>query len=240
MVMKMIGKGLLKGLAITFKHTFEKDITIQYPEERPFLQERFRGCLAFDFSRCIACGMCSKACPNRVLSLETTQREGSKKKFLLSYTIDLQYCMFCNLCVEACPVNCLYFTHDFELTRSRREDIKMVYSRPPELALPEETEAEGQEDMKAAPDELTEAEARRLKQLEAMKTALGRNPVKLLAKLLDAEDERLILAELLAADEKKRDKMAEMMISDMDKARKVAQAFVAREKKNCRQEGDGE
>ena len=65
-----------------------------------------------------------------------------------------------------------------------------------------------------------------------MKTALVINPVKLLAKLLDAEDERLILAELLAADEKKRDKMAEMMISDMDKARKVAQAFVAREKKN--------
>jgi NADH-quinone oxidoreductase subunit I len=131
----MYGKGLLKGLGITLKHAFEKDLTIQYPEEMPFLQTRFRGCLAFDFKKCIVCGMCTKACPNNVLSFETLEEEGSKKKKLLSYTIDLQYCLFCNLCVEVCPASCLYFTHDFELTKYKREEIKIVYHRPAELEV---------------------------------------------------------------------------------------------------------
>lgn len=130
----MLGKGLLKGMGITFKHTFEKkDLVVQYPEQMPHLQERYSGSLAFRFDKCIACGICTRTCPNRVLSMETAQVEGSKKKKLLSYTIDLQYCMFCNLCVEACPTDALYFSHDFELSKYNRSDIAVVYHRPPEM-----------------------------------------------------------------------------------------------------------
>ncbi|PKM75938.1 MAG: hypothetical protein CVU90_15075 [Firmicutes bacterium HGW-Firmicutes-15] len=233
----MYGKGLLKGLGITLKHTFEKDITIQYPEEMPFLQERFRGCLSFDFGKCIACGLCTKACPNNVLSFETVKEEGAKKKKLLNYTIDLQYCLFCNLCVEVCPTNTLYFTHSFELTKFKREDIKIVYHRPPELdLLPEEKETGNLEVQVEMPD-ITEAEAKRLKQLEAMKTALGKNPQKVLSKVLDTEEDIAIMANLMASDEKKLFKMAELMLGDREKARKIAQAFVNKEKKDRQQEG---
>ena len=75
----MYGKGLVKGLGITLKHLFEKDISIQYPEQRPFLQDRFRCCLTFDFPKCIACRACIRACPNNVLSLETDPNEKGKK-----------------------------------------------------------------------------------------------------------------------------------------------------------------
>src|SRR5437763_1548844 len=91
---RMFGKGLIKGLEITLKHDLEKDISIQYPEERQYLHDRFSGCLSFDFPNFIACGLCTKSCPNNVLSFETIKAEGAKKKQVQSYTIDLQYCLF--------------------------------------------------------------------------------------------------------------------------------------------------
>ncbi|MDD3365409.1 MAG: NADH-quinone oxidoreductase subunit I [Syntrophomonas sp.] len=233
----MYGKGLLKGLGITFKHTFEKDITIQYPEEMPFLQDRFRGCLAFDFGKCIACGLCTKACPNNVLSFETAKEEGAKKKKLLSYTIDLQYCLFCNLCVEVCPTNTLYFTHNFELTKLNREEIKIIYHRPPELDLLSEEKKTDNPGVQVEPSDAAETEAKRIKQIEAMKMALGKNPLKALGKVVDGEEDIAILSALIATDEKKLSKIAELMVDDREKARKIAQAFVSKEKKDRQKEG---
>jgi NADH-quinone oxidoreductase subunit I len=224
----MIGKGLLKGLGITFKHTFEKDKTIQYPEQRPFLHNRFRGCLEFEADKCIACGLCAKACPNNVLEVETATEEGSKKKKLVRYNIDLQYCMFCNLCVEACPHDCLRFNHNFELTQGQRSDIKMSYE-PSHHAEQPSTEPD------AAEDEALRA--KRIKQLEAMKTALLKSPDKTLARILDQPDDIPVLAELLKTDEKRLTMIAELMLNDREKARKVGQALVNQQKKAQEKEG---
>lgn len=234
----MYGKGLIKGLGITFKHTFEKDITIQYPEQMPYLQNRFRGCLEFDFSKCIACGLCTKACPNNVLKLETAAVEGSKKKKLMRYIIDLQYCMFCNLCVEACPHDCLSFNHNFELSKYKRDDIKIIYDRPPELDQATEL-PETAEDKKKPNSSIDEeaARAKRTKQVEAMKNALINNPQKTLGKLIEPEEDIAILAGLITADEKKLVKIAELMLDDREKAGKIAQALVNKEKKQRNKEG---
>jgi NADH-quinone oxidoreductase subunit I len=243
----MFAKGLFKGLGITLKHAFEPDMTIQYPEEMPFLEERYRGRLAFYFEKCISCGLCTKACPNRVLSFETAKEEGAKKKKLLNYTIDLQYCMFCNLCVEICPTSSLYFSHDFELAKYNRDEIKIFYHRPPELDLvPDEpvpagpgvtSEATGTTTGVTASALSTETDAKRFKQVEAMKTVLAKNPHKALGKVLEGEEAINILAELIAADAKKLAKLAELMIDDKDKAQKFAAALVIKAKKERPQEG---
>ncbi|MCX5779379.1 MAG: NADH-quinone oxidoreductase subunit I [Firmicutes bacterium] len=245
----MFGKGLLKGLGITLKHAWEPDMTIQYPEEMPFLEERFRGRLAYIYSRCIACNLCVIACPNRVLSFETAVQDGTKKKKVLSYTIDLQYCLYCNLCVEICPTTTLYFSHDFELAKYNRDEIKIVYYRPPELDLvPEKPAADGSgatgQPLDSAPTPNMQAEppgaeldAKRLKQVEAMKTVLGKNPHKALAKILEGEADIDILAGLIAADGKKLTKLAELMIDDKDKAQKLATALVNKAKKDASAEG---
>ncbi|HEX3010841.1 MAG TPA: NADH-quinone oxidoreductase subunit I [Syntrophomonadaceae bacterium] len=234
----MFGKGLLKGLGITFKHTFEREITVQYPEQMPFLQNRFRGCLEFDFTKCIACGLCTKACPNNVLKLETAAVEGSKKKKLMRYIIDLQYCMFCNLCVEACPHDCLSFNHNFELSQLKRDDIRIIYDRPAELDQADPpAAADGQERQSSAAADEGAAQAKRIKQLEAMKNALTKNPQKTLGKLIEQEGDIEILSALITADEKKLAKIAELMIDDREKAVKIAQAFVNKEKKDRNKEG---
>jgi NADH-quinone oxidoreductase subunit I len=226
----MFGKGLLKGLKITFGHTFEKKDTVQYPEQMPHLENRFRGSLQFEPDKCKACGLCTKTCPNGVLTLETVKDPETNKKRPVSYTINLQYCMFCNMCVEACPASCLYFDHNFELAQYNREDIKKIYTFP---AVPQEAPA----DKPAAADEDQE---RKAKQLKAMQTALKTNPAKLLTKLLESEEQAAILAEVLAGDEKKADRLAELMTGDREKAKKVAVAMVNKELKDREKAEGGE
>ena len=228
----MFGKGLIEGLGITLKHAFEKDITIQYPEEHPYLQNRYRGCLAFDFPKCIACNLCTKACPNNVLSFETFTAEGSKKKKVQSYTIDLQYCLFCNLCVEVCPTSTLSFNHDFELSTYNRKDIKIVYHRPPELDLVPEEKEEESPGVKVELPDTSETDTKRLKQIEAIKTVLGKTPQKSLAKILASEEDIAIMTTLMSADDKKLSKLAELLVDDRDKAAKLAQAWVNKDKRD--------
>lgn len=224
----MNGQGLIKGLGITLKHFFQKEITEQYPDVMPKLAPRFRGRLCYEFEKCIACGICINNCPNDVLSLESEKSEKSKKKKLLSYTIDFQYCMFCNLCVESCPTNCLYFDHEFELSQFKREDIKMIYLRPEGLDEGEESQEEEQEDKEQ-------------KQILAMLKALQKSPSKVLSKLLKGEEDINILSELIQSDQKTAGKIAELMVKDKEKAVKVAAGFIKKEKKNrAQQETSGE
>lgn len=217
----MYGTGLIKGLGITLKHTFEREITQQYPEQMPVLPERFRGNLQFEFQDCIACEMCTKVCPNNVLSLETFRDEKTNKKKLLSYSIDFQYCMYCNFCVESCPKHCLYFDHNFELAQYQRENIKKVYQRPQELV------AESTSDEK------------KQKQIEVMISALQKNAPKVLGKLLEDEEMGKILATVLAADEDKLQKMAVLIVEDSNKAKKIGGALVNKAVKEQDHPGEG-
>lgn len=217
----MTGKGLIKGLGITLKHFFEKEITEQYPEVMPKLPERYRGSLQFDADKCIACSICVNNCPNDVLTLETVKDEKTKKKKLLSYSIDLQYCMFCNMCVEGCPTKCLSFDKNFELSKFNRDEIKMVYRRP-----------EGLDDDAGEAEISQPEEDKQQKQIDAMNKALVKNPQKVLARVLETEEDVNILSELVQKDEKVAGKMAELIIIDKEKAAKVAAGFVKKEKKN--------
>lgn len=220
----MYGKGLLKGLKITLGHTFEKkDTVVRYPEQMPHLENRFRGCLQFEPATCIACGICTKTCPNGVLDLETVKDPVSNKKKPVSYTINLQYCMFCNMCVEVCPKSCLHFDHNFELAKYNREDIKMTYTFP---AVPDAPESDDK------PAEANPDEEKKAKQLKAMVTALNTNPAKVLSKLLENEEQAAILGAALTGDEKKIGRLAELMVDDRDKAKKVAVAMVNKELKD--------
>jgi len=224
-VSKVYGTGLLKGLGITLKHTFEREITQQYPEQMPVLPQRFRGNLQLEFQDCIACEMCTKVCPNKVLSLESVRDEKTKKKKLLSYTIDFQYCMYCNFCVENCPQHCLYFDHNFELAQYHREDIKNVYLRPQELAAD-------------LPLEVSASEEKKQKQINVMIDALQKNAPKILSKLLEDEEKGKILATVLASDQDKLEKIAVLMVEDIDKAKKVAGAYANKAAKEHSGEGD--
>ena len=66
---------ILKGMLITLREFFRKPVTIQYPEHKPKISERFRGehRLTKDeqgHMKCVACYMCATACPAHCINIE--------------------------------------------------------------------------------------------------------------------------------------------------------------------------
>ncbi|MGB9661420.1 MAG: 4Fe-4S binding protein [Moorellaceae bacterium] len=121
----MLGKGLLKGLRITWHLAWGKAITEQYPERRPRLSPRSHGSFMLEKDKCTACGVCANACPNHVIRVES-RREENKKRYLTRYSMKLGQCLFCGLCVESCPSEALHFKPDFELACYHHEDTVHV------------------------------------------------------------------------------------------------------------------
>lgn len=109
----MFGKGLLQGLGITFKHMLKPNVTEFYPEVKPNLPENVRSSMGLEPSKCISCGLCANACPNKVISL-TSEKDENNKKILKTYNMDLGRCLFCGMCTEACPTAALKVTQEYE------------------------------------------------------------------------------------------------------------------------------
>ena len=50
------------GMGVTLRHLFSKPVTLQYPEERPIVDDRYRGVHYLEQDLCIYCDACAKAC----------------------------------------------------------------------------------------------------------------------------------------------------------------------------------
>lgn len=122
----MYGKGLFKGLGVTFKHWFRREFTEQYPEQRPDLPPASQSFFDYKLDKCIACGLCVRACPNQVISM-TTDKDENNKKIVTSYRIELDYCLYCGLCIEACPTAALLNAPNFELSCYHRKNLHFEY-----------------------------------------------------------------------------------------------------------------
>lgn len=142
----MFGTGLIKGLLITGKELLTKKVTVQYPDEIYPLPDRFHGKFSFSEEDCISCGMCVRACPNRVISLES--ETVARKKRLLKYQMDIKYCLFCGFCVEACPTKALGFLKDFELSQYKWEKLPITFVD--KLPLPAEEKERLEEEARKA------------------------------------------------------------------------------------------
>lgn len=114
---------MLKGLGVTLKYFFRPKVTELYPEVKPKLPPSVKSCFRLDPEKCIACGICANACPNRVITLKTEKDENNKKR-LTDYEMNLQYCLYCGLCEESCPKKAIEIDQDFELAAYNRQNTK--------------------------------------------------------------------------------------------------------------------
>ena len=76
---------LVKGLALTGRHLFERKITVQFPEEKTPQSNRFRGLHALrrypnGEERCIACKLCEAVCPALAITIESDQRDDGTRR----------------------------------------------------------------------------------------------------------------------------------------------------------------
>lgn len=118
-------------------------LTIQYPEERRLLPERFRyiPMLIFDTEknedRCTACGICAKVCPPQCIWIVRDMDDAGKPvPRPAEFFIDAAVCMSCSFCTEFCPFDAIKMNHDFELAAYDRYP-QLVYDKA-ELTVPEE------------------------------------------------------------------------------------------------------
>ncbi len=124
---------ILKGLALTFRYTYQKVYTEQYPLEKPKLAERYKGAPRLNNdpvtgeTLCIACDLCAEICPEDLIVVGSQRDPESRKKVLTHYTFDTSRCLFCGLCQEVCPTNAIELTQDFELAAYDRRS--MVWDR---------------------------------------------------------------------------------------------------------------
>lgn len=127
----MFGEGLVKGMGVTIRHFFSRKITELYPEVKPDLPPSVKASFDLDWEKCIACGICANACPNKVITVKSAKDE-NKKRYLTGYEMNMQYCMFCGLCAESCPAKAIILRQDFELAAYSREDTKRILFEAPE------------------------------------------------------------------------------------------------------------
>ena len=121
----------LRSLWLIFLHLFRRRVTVQYPEQRAYIPPRWRGRIILSRDpdgeeRCVACYLCSAACPVDCIALQATEDEYGRR-FPKWFRINFSRCIFCGYCEEACPTYAIQLTTDFEMGEYDRS--KLVYEK---------------------------------------------------------------------------------------------------------------
>ena len=117
---------ILKGMWFSFKHIFKPTVTVQYPEEKIELGSEFRGRPVLvaenGTERCVACGLCARACPPLAISMQAAETDDQKERFPERFEIDMLRCIYCGFCEEVCPEEAIVMSPDYVFTFRDRED----------------------------------------------------------------------------------------------------------------------
>jgi NADH-quinone oxidoreductase subunit I len=128
-------KSLATGLGITGQAFCAKNVTVIYPKEEVDNLSTFRGPVelvgkvdAPDVPKCVACGMCAKACPSGCFTIlssvpakdgamncglaETGPSPQRGAKTPTQFILDFSLCSLCGQCIRACAANALKFSND--------------------------------------------------------------------------------------------------------------------------------
>jgi NADH-quinone oxidoreductase chain I len=123
----------LQGMAVTIKHIYRKPVTLQYPDERWVLPERFRGFVFNDIRRCNACLQCAKACPVSCIYIEVEGK--GKDRAMTRWAVDFNKCIWCGFCCDPCPTHAVQMSHDYDHSLYSRRDLVYEFV-PPDKPVP--------------------------------------------------------------------------------------------------------
>ena len=122
----MFAKELARGLATTLRELVSKPVTIEYPEEKRPVRQRFKGrhvLKRYDngLEKCIGCSLCSAACPADAIFVESAyntddERYSPGERYARVYEINMLRCIYCGYCEDACPTEAIVLGDNYELS----------------------------------------------------------------------------------------------------------------------------
>ena len=93
------------------------EISLNPPVPLNLKEQRFRGRVSYDKSKCIGCKMCIKVCPANAITFITEEKK---------VQVHSDRCCFCAQCTEICPVNCLAMSNDFAFASYERNEEEVI------------------------------------------------------------------------------------------------------------------
>ena len=120
---------LLRTMAVVLGHAGRSRETMDYPDRKRELAPRWRGRIILSRDpdgeeRCVACYLCSAACPVDCIALQADEDEHGRR-FPEYFRINFSRCIFCGFCEESCPVDSIVETRHFEYHGEKRGDLLM-------------------------------------------------------------------------------------------------------------------
>lgn len=218
--MRLYGLNILTGMAITARHFFETYVedfkywfgnkkrqetfrnqpdeigsfTVQYPEEKLKVPERFRMLPVLIYEedtgdcRCTSCGICAKVCPPQCIWIvQAKALDGKPKPKANEFYIDMDVCMNCGFCSEFCPFDAIKMDHIYELSNYERQKSHVYnmqdllvsteyYGKTHPRAWAKELAVKEEEEKKRKAKEAAAAAAAKKKAEEAAKAAAAGTP----------------------------------------------------------------